>query len=359
MTTHPLSPGALHRAAANPVALAAQGGFWVGVQRARQPYGQIAAGPMYVQYQIPAELRHPLPLVMVHGGGGQATDYLHTPDGRPGWASWFLRQGYAVYVVDRPGHGRSPFHPDALGPLTPPATYELILGLFCAPERHPEAYPQARLHNQWPGNPAIGEPILDQFMAGLGSARLDLADAHRDMQRCGIELLDRIGPAILMTHSAGGPFGWLVADARPELVKAIVAVEPISPPFVNGPFGHLSWGLTAIPMTFDPPAASAADLVTEVRPAPRPDLKDCTVQAEPARRLPRLADIPTVVVVAEASWMAQDNHGVVDFLVQAGVPAELLRLEDHGVRGNGHAMMLEKNSDAVAAVIERWIRAHG
>jgi hypothetical protein len=40
----------------------------------------------------------------------------------------------------------------------------------------------------------------------------------------GSALLDRIGPAILLT-SQSGTFGWLVADARPLLLKAIVAME--------------------------------------------------------------------------------------------------------------------------------------
>lgn len=53
--------------------------------------------------------------------------------------------------------------------------------------------------------------------------------------------------------------------------------------------------------------------------------------------------------------MAQDNHGIVDFLVQAGASAEHLRLEDHGIHGNGHLMMMEKNSGAIAALIHRWI----
>jgi len=57
--------------------------------------------------------------------------------------------------------------------------------------------------------------------------------------------------------------------------------------------------------------------------------------------------------------MATDNHGTVDFLRQAGARVEHLRLEEHGVRGNGHAMMLETNSDAVAAVIEDWIVGKG
>ena len=67
-------------------------------------------------------------------------------------------------------------------------------------------------------------------------------------------LLDRIGPAILLTHSASGPSGWLAADRRPGLVKAIVSVEPMGPPFADIPnIGPLRWGLTAAPLTFDLP----------------------------------------------------------------------------------------------------------
>ena len=40
---------------------------------------------MYVEYMIPAQVRHPFPMVLVHGGGGQGTDWMGTPDGRPGW----------------------------------------------------------------------------------------------------------------------------------------------------------------------------------------------------------------------------------------------------------------------------------
>lgn len=48
-------------------------------------------------------------------------------------------------------------------------------------------------------------------------------------------LLDRIGPAVVITHSASGPVGWLVADRRPTLVQAIVAVEPMGPQFASIP----------------------------------------------------------------------------------------------------------------------------
>src|SRR3970282_2549331 len=62
---------------------------------------------MFVQYMLPANRRHDVPRVMVHGGGGQGTDWLETPDGRDGWADYFVADGWDVYVIDRPGHGRS------------------------------------------------------------------------------------------------------------------------------------------------------------------------------------------------------------------------------------------------------------
>ena len=45
---------------------------------------------------------------------------------------------------------------------------------------------------------------------------------HSDLVwRGGAELVDRIGPCILLTHAFGGFFGWGVADRRPNLVKGI------------------------------------------------------------------------------------------------------------------------------------------
>jgi hypothetical protein len=36
----------------------------------------------------------------------------------------------------------------------------------------------------------------------------------------------------------------------------------------------------------------------------------------------------------------------------------MIRLADVGIHGNGHMMMVEKNSDAIAAVIANWLAAH-
>ena len=101
--------------------IAEQGHFFTALKEVEHEFGTSVSG-MHVQYQIPVDVRHD-PLVLVHGGGGQGLDMLATPDGREGWATLFLRQGFPVYVVDRPGMGRSPYHPAVFGPPGPPAVY--------------------------------------------------------------------------------------------------------------------------------------------------------------------------------------------------------------------------------------------
>src|SRR3990172_6585108 len=88
-------------ASATPLDLAEWSFFWLGVQRAKLAKGTVVNGEqMYVEYFVPAEVRHPFSIVLVHGGGGQGLDWLTTPDGRPGWAHVLVMQGYRVYVVD-------------------------------------------------------------------------------------------------------------------------------------------------------------------------------------------------------------------------------------------------------------------
>jgi pimeloyl-ACP methyl ester carboxylesterase len=82
----------------------------------------------------------------------------------------------------------------------------------------------------------------------------------------GVALIEKIGPSVLLTHSQSGSFGWLIANAKPELVKGIVAIEPNGPPlyemnlekvgedfYKDGPIGRVS-GITRLPLKFNPPA---------------------------------------------------------------------------------------------------------
>jgi hypothetical protein len=62
-------------------------------------------------------------------------------------------------------------------------------------------------HTEWPGAADADDPALAQFLASQNSTPVDLALDHRFMRRLGAELLDRTGPAIVITNSAGGPSG--------------------------------------------------------------------------------------------------------------------------------------------------------
>ena len=115
------------------------------------------SGQLYVEFQIPSRQTHRWPIVMIHGGGQTGTNFTGTPDGREGWSQFFLRQGYAVYVVDQPGRGRAAYEAERYGPMTR-LDLENILRRFVAPERY-NLWPQAHLHTQWPGAGAPGVPL--------------------------------------------------------------------------------------------------------------------------------------------------------------------------------------------------------
>jgi pimeloyl-ACP methyl ester carboxylesterase len=171
--------------------------------------------------------------------------------------------------------------------------------------------------------------------------------------------LDLIGPAILVTHSQSGLFGWIMADERPSLVKGIVALEPSGPPFHSGSDTQRkarNYGVTETPMTYDPPISSPDELLTVYQSQPdAEDLVACTLQQEPAKQLVNLKDIPIVIVAGEASYHAQYDHCTAKFLSQAGATVEFAPLGDHGIHGNGHMMMLEENNLEIAQFVNEWL----
>ena len=355
-----------------PLVLAEQGFFFVGghyVPVANNDH--IMADQMYVHYQIPQEKRHPYPIIMIHGGGQTANNFESTPDGREGWATNFLRAGFAVYLVDQPGRARSPYQPEVYCALANGARARSgVEQRFTLPKPN-NLYPQARLHTQWPGSGTKGDPAFDQFFASQVSGITDGGVSEQLNQAAVAALLDRIGPAIVLTHSMSGTSGWLIADARPRLVKAVVGIEPSSPPFRNldliGPpdwFRYSKnldkpWGITRLPIAYDPPVKSAEDLkpVLEEK-ADRADLTRCYRQSEPARKLANLVNIPILIVSGEASFHAPWDHCTSKYLTQAGVTNQYVRLEDHGIHGTGHMMMLEKNSLEIAQLIAGWLERH-
>src|SRR5262245_49785128 len=88
-----------------PLEIAKQGYLFAGGSYIDAPDGKYVQGQAYVEYQIPQKRTHPYPIIMIHGGGQNGSNFTGTPDGREGWAQYFLRQGYAVAGVDQGGRG--------------------------------------------------------------------------------------------------------------------------------------------------------------------------------------------------------------------------------------------------------------
>jgi pimeloyl-ACP methyl ester carboxylesterase len=340
-----------------PVTRSRRGSFWVGTEPVETENGTVERGPMYVEWESPPEGGSEVPWVLVHGGGGQGTDYLTTPDHRLGWSRLLVEHGATVYVPDRPGHGRSPHHPDILGAMAPPFSAEMLRPIFLPPTEGPDSNPVAHLHTQWPGGREAGDPVYDQWLAAAGPILADWTVMHALERDRLAELLELVGPAVVVTHSAGGPGVFLACDARPDLVSALIAIETIGPPFLNLPDRgiDLAWGVACAPLTFSPPAATPQELklVTEERDefGPIP----LTLQQEPARKLDNLSRFPIAVMTAESSMFTLFDRHLVAFLEQAGCDVELVRFADRGVHGNGHGMMLELNNEAALGVVEQWV----
>ena len=87
-------------------------------------------------------------------------------------------------------------------------------------------FPVGGTETQWSFDPDHAA-AFDAFIAPYGLMPAYLAASQEmDTDRL-TRLLDRIGTAIVVTHSASGPDRWLVADLCPGLVVAIVTVEPM------------------------------------------------------------------------------------------------------------------------------------
>ena len=114
-------------------AAASVGYFYVGGRYVGEGGTQVMQGAMYVEVLRPRHVGHRYPLVLIHGAAQTGTNWLGTPDGRPGWAQYFLRRGYVIYIVDQPARGRSAWHRGVDGELKGvPAP--LVEKLFTAPE---------------------------------------------------------------------------------------------------------------------------------------------------------------------------------------------------------------------------------
>ncbi|KAF4975088.1 hypothetical protein FZEAL_8089 [Fusarium zealandicum] len=363
-------------------------------------------GQMYVECLDPPERCHPYPIVLIHGDfhTGQVTK----PDGQPGWASFFLKQGFQVYIVDLPACARSNFltkehffHRDLIH-NSHTITAAFVENELTAPgkrvsEHVPPKHERAKLHDKWPGTGQRGDPIFANYCASLTTLYLNKVERQSIAQNALRALLNQIGKSILIGEGTGGNMAWLATDVEPDLVAGVIAIEPAGPPFgtanprnQNPHRVYTQWiqrdessriyGLTDIPLTYDPPAHHHEGYDPPVREPldithiMRPDrngacfmqrklegggsdemLRHNVCPSNEARQLINLKKVPHALVTAHASSHILFDWATAAFMAQAGVGLNWIRLEDHRIYGNGHLMFLETNSDDVAQVLIGWI----
>jgi len=340
-------------------------------------------GQMYVESFKPKNTNGKK-IILIHGGGQSGAGFISTADGRRGWLHNFLDKGYEVYIVDQPGRARSGYSENLYGKYL-----ERETNLDDAERRFTAMstkgnWPQAKTHTELPSNGIRGDQVFEQYMASQVNTMADRIDIEEMSKIALSELIDKIGDTAVLGHSQGGPFCWLAADVRPKQVKACVAVEPNGPPFFNVSYGgiqhsHLDkqtfkkndfdkgWyqtssepdrpnGITYSALTYDPPLKQGEKLIPEIDTQKTPDnLVQCFLQKEPARKLVNLSKTKILILTAESSYHAPYDHGTSNFLKQAGVNHDFIRLEDHKIKGNGHMMMHEKNSNEVSNFIMNWL----
>ncbi len=281
-----------------------------GVPAKMDPNGKYQVEQMYVQYFLPQNRRGRLPILLWHGGGLTGVTYETKPDGSEGWLSYFIRNGWDTYVSDAVERGRSGWTSTFKGD----------------PVFLPFGDPWERFRIGPPGSwnddrarrttyPGSQFPIdaYAQFMK-QGVPRWLTTDDQ--IVAAYIELVDKVCPCVVLVHSQSGAFGYKVLEARPDKVKAMVAVEPT----LGG----------------DPTK------VGSIKTTPI-----LVVYGDNAKGHPRWSKIRQSGV---------DYAGV---LKAAGGRIDVLDLPDIGIRGNSHMIMMDRNSDAVANVIQKWLVEQG
>src|SRR6476646_5648685 len=194
-----------------------------GVPARFDPNGLYQVEQMYVQYFLPKNRKGRVPLLMWHGGGLTGVTYESTPDGRDGWLNMFIRKGWDVYNSDAVERGRSGFAGPDVWKSEPS---------FLTKANPFERFRIGQGPGSWSADPARMKPLpgtlfpveaYDDFTKQIVPRWLDTDDA---IVAAYTALVDKVCPCVILFHSQAGAFGFKVAQARPDKVKALVAVEP-------------------------------------------------------------------------------------------------------------------------------------
>ena len=316
------------RSLGGPLELQDEGSFFINGQQVQSSHpgtsafsapqpGTITVNQMYVQYRIPKTIGGPA-IVMVHGSGHTGATYETTPDGREGWATYFARKGFPVYVIDHSGRGRSGFNPTAINRARAEGDAKSLPDIQIAPRER--AWYFFRIGATYP-TPFAGSqfPVVafDQYTAQLvPNAEATLPGGGANTVRALAALLDKIGPAAVMVHSQSGAYGMNLVRERAAKLRALINVE-----------GNCA------PVT--------AEEVTNI-----------------------FSKVPLLSVWGDYSEGAPGPNGnerrngcvaTVNAIKSSGGTAKFLLLPEAGQKGNSHMLMMDRNNIQIADLVIGWL----
>lgn len=296
----------------------------------RTPDGQTFHGDhAYVFYQVPAKAKK-LPLVFWHGIGQFSKTWETTPDGREGYQNIFLRRGFAVYLLDQPRRGNAGRSTE-VATISPVPDEQGWFGTFRL-----GIWP-----NFFPGVQFSKDPeTLNQYFRSMtpnigGFDTKVITDAVS-------ALFTKIGPAILVSHSHSGGFGWATAIKNSN-IRAIVSYEPGSG-FIF-PEGEVP-----------EPVESSSGPVSAI--------------GQPIEEFLRLTKIPIIIYYGDNipkdpdpnpgadGWrarmaMARKWRDVVN---RYGGDVTVVHLPEAGLKGNTHFPFSDLNNLEVAELMSNWLK---
>lgn len=278
------------------------------------PNGHFAIEQMYVQYTLLAEPSFPYPILMWHGGGQTGATWEDTPDGRPGWQQRFLEAGFDVYCADAVERGRASFakSPEFFEGEPIFRSQEDAWRMFrFGPLDGFHADPAKRVffpNGQWPAE------ATDQYQKQVVAR---WAGHEGITQKAYDELVAKVGPCVIISHSQSGAFSTQAAVNNPAMVKAVVSLEP-------------SGGADASEVQLRAMAAAGT--------------KHLAVWGDNFEGHERWAIFRGLV----------EDYG--KRLAAAGAHWQEWDLPDMRIPGNSHFPMMDRNSDEIARMVQDWLK---
>jgi hypothetical protein len=294
------------------------------------PTGQTLHGDhAYVFYQVPVSARA-LPLVFWHGHGQSGKTWETTPDGREGFQTIFLRRAWPVYVLDQPRRGRA-----ARGTVGAPVPATPDEGMWFGIFRlgvWPTFYPGV----QFSGDSSALDQFFRQSLPTTGPYDAPVYTSAV------AALFQRVGPGILVTHSASGTLGWRTAIGSPN-VRAIVSLEP------GGDFVFPEGEAPTVPFgSRTPPTIPMSDFM-QLTKVPILVYYGDNIPEQPSTN-PGQEQWRVFLAVAR-QWR--------DVVNRHGGDVTLVHLPEVGIRGNTHFPMSDLNNVQIADHLSTWLRQKG